>query len=102
MVESTPPQKKKLKGLVDPTHDNFFYKLLFHPKMTPKTHKKRIVWKSGKSDFEKSSGLPASFDGPKQPKKYFIYQTIANMEIYQLYFNHFSKFSLCKKFLLWL
>ena len=29
-----------------------------------------------------------------------FYPSIAHMEIFQLYFNHFSKFSLCKKLLL--
>ena len=36
----------------------------------------------------------------KNIKKKKFYQSIAHMETFKLYFNHFSKSSLCKKFLL--
>ena len=85
----------------------FFHKSPFHPQMTPKTHEKKYhITNLGKITLKKkiacSQPLLMALVGPKNYFFSIFYQSIALMEIFQLCFNLFSKFSLYKKFLLWL
>ena len=48
------------------------FKIAFLPIDPQNTLKIFFHIKSGKNDFEKSSGLSASLDGSKWPKKYFF------------------------------
>ena len=73
------------------TNKIFFHESLFYPQMTPKKLKKRnFHMKIQENYFEKSSGLPASLDVSKQPKKQFFYSHGDLSTLLQTFFKSFT------------